>query len=170
MSLTTVAEVRALINTSLGDGDLQVVIDRIEAEINARIGAPQDGDNSVTVVQTLSGYSAKHLFVKSEIGSVSSVIEDGGTLAASDYRSWPGGMIERLPVGNTWGEVVTVTYKPADNRQERKAAVIDLVRIDINRTAMQSENIAGEYSYSAPQNWEAERRRILRRLAFPVAG
>lgn len=169
MSLLTVAEARALINTSLSDPDLQDVIDRLEAEIAARIGAPQNDGNTVTVAQTLAGKTA-NVFVKSEIGSVSSVIEDGTTLAATEYRSWSGGIVERLPAGNLWGEVVTVTYKPADTRLERKAATIDLLRIELNRTAMLSESIAGEYSYSAPQNWEAERKRILKRLAFPVAG
>lgn len=169
MSLLSVAEARAMINSSLSDVELQAVIDRTEAEIVARIGLPQDDANSVTVAQTMPG-TAENIFVKSEIGSTVSVVEDGTTLDATEYRTWTCGVVERLPVGKLWGEVVTITYKPMDDRLQRKAAVIDLVRIDLTRTAMQSESIAGEYSYSAPQNWEAERKRVIRRLAFLAAG
>ena len=43
---------------------------------------------------------------------------------------------------------------------------IDLVRIVIERTAMKSENIANEYSYTAPDNWDAEFRKAMKRLVF----
>jgi hypothetical protein len=169
MSLVTIAEARALINTSLGDADLQEVIDRVEAEITARIGAPQDDTYTVSIAKTLQG-EGQHLFLPAEIYSMVSIVEDDVTLASTDYRYWSGGVIERLPEGDSWGDVCVVTYKPADDRPRRKEAIIDLARLALNRTAMQAESVAGEYSYTAPANWEKERRRILKRLAFPVAG
>lgn len=170
MSLVTVEELRALVNSSLGDADLQEVIERVEFELAARIGAAQDDNNSVTISQTLHGKGQRNLFVKNEIGSVESIVEDGITLDSSQYRFWAAGMIERLPAGSYWGQVCVVTFKPVDDRPARKTAIIDLARLDLNRTAFLSENVAGEYSYTAPQNWEAERLRILRRVGFPVAG
>jgi len=181
MSLVTVAETRALVQTDLSDADLQDVIDRVEAEITARIGPAQNDNGTVQITKQLHG-GTQHVFLPVEIGEVVSIVEDGAALVADEYRAWPGGVIERLP-GSTWpgdktlrtragvwGRFVVVTFKPADNRLERKAAAIDLVRLDISRTAMVSESIAGEYSYHAPVNWEGERRRILKRLTFPVAG
>jgi len=40
------------------------------------------------------------------------------------------------------------------------------VRLVIERTAMKSESIANEYSYTAPDNWEAEFRKAMKRLVF----
>jgi hypothetical protein len=59
-----------------------------------------------------------------------------------------------------------VTYKPLDDRLKRAQVIIDLARLVIERTAMKSENIAGEYSYTAPDDWEREFRRAMRKLTF----
>jgi hypothetical protein len=58
-----------------------------------------------------------------------------------------------------------VTYKPADDRSKRKGVIIDLVRLELNRTAMEQESIGGEYSYVAP-NWDKQRREIMKRITF----
>lgn len=168
MSLVTPDDVRALINTSLSEEALQDVIDRVESEITTRIGEPQNDGGTVQIVKTLRG-EGEHLFLPTEIMSIVSIVEDDVALVSTDYRTWSGGVIERLPYGEHWGDVCVVTYKPADDRLRRTAATIDLVRLELNRTAMQSESVAGEYSYSAP-DWEKERRRILRRVSFPVGG
>lgn len=168
MSLVTLAQARALIQTDLSDEDLQEVIDRVEAEIARRIGEPQNDGGTVQNVKQLHG-GTENLYLPVEIGEVVSIVEDGVTLIADEYRVWPGGVIERLP-GGRWGHLVVVTFKPADDRPERAGAIIDLVRLDLSRTAMKSENVAGEYSYQAPANWEAERRSIMKRLTFTVAG
>lgn len=164
-SLVSPADVRVLLSTSLSDANLQVVIDRVEDEITSRIGSPQDDNGAVTHAVTKPGEGGL-LFVPTEISSVVSIVEDDTTLDADQYQIWAGGVIERLPEGSVWGKRNVVTYKPADDRQRRKAAIIDLIRLDIERRAMQSENIAGEYSYTAPKDWEAERMKIIRRLTF----
>ena len=174
MSLVMITEVRALINTGLTDVNLQAVIDRNEALITSRIGAPQDDGWTVQLVKTLAG-DGNYIFLPSEIASIVSIVEvdDGGvtyTLETYEYRVWGGGTIERLPEGSNWEDQVIVTYKPVDDRELRKGAIIDLVRLDLNRTTFSSESIAGEYSYSGAVDFEKERKRILRRLAFPVAG
>lgn len=165
-SLVSVDEAQALLNSSLSETDLQAVIDRAEAEITARIGEPQNDGGTVQIAKTLGGEGGE-LFLPSEIASVVSIVEDGATLTSDEYQIWGGGVLERLPPGAGWGSRIVVTYKPADDRPRRKTAIIDLVRLDLNRTALQAESVAGEYSYTA-SDWEVERKRILKRLAFPV--
>ena len=165
MSLVTPTDVKALINTSLSDANLQTVIDRVEAQITARIGAPQTDAYATEVVKTMRG-EGEYLFMPTEIYSVSGIVEDTSTLTSDQYQTWAGGVIERLPEESHWGDRVVVTYKPTDDRLVRAQVIIDLVRIVIERTAMKSESIAGEYSYTAPDNWDAEFRKAMRKLVF----
>ena len=165
MSLVTVAEARALVNTGLSDGDLQVVIDRIEADITSKVGAPQTDAYATEVVKTLRG-EGENLFLPTEIYSVVSIVEDTVTLTADQYQTWGGGVIERLPMGSSWGDRVVVTYKPKDDRPVREDVIIDLLRLTLNRTGMKSESIAGEYSYTAFDSSDAEYRKVMKRLMF----
>jgi len=165
MSLVTIDEVRGLVNTSLSDTDLQTVIDRIEAQVTSRVGAPQVDGMTTTITKTFRG-EGFFLFAPTEIYAVVSIAEDGNALSSSEYQTWAGGVIERLPSETYWGDRMTVVYKPADDRLLRAQVIIDLVRLTIERTAMKAESIAGEYSYTAPDNWDAEFRSAMRRLMF----
>jgi hypothetical protein len=166
-SLVSPADVKAILNTAMSDANLQTVIDRVEAQIIEKIGAPQDDSYTVEIEKTLRG-DTQYLFTPAEIYSVTSIVEDGTTLSADEYRIWGGGVIERLPEGAYWGDRCVATYKPTDDRLKRAQVIIDLVRLVIERTALKSENIAGEYSYTAPDNWNAEFRKALKRLTFQV--
>ena len=166
MSLVTVANARALINTSLSDANLQAVIDRVEAQVTGRIGEPwSDGSTPSSLAKTMRG-EGMNLFMPTEIYSVTSIVEDTVTLTSDEYRVWGGGVIERLPMGSSWGDRVVVTYAPANDREKRSQVVIDLIRLVIERTAMASESVGGEYSYTAPDNWNREFNRAMRRLTF----
>ena len=151
MSLVTTADVRALINTPLSDANLQTVIDRIEAQIVERIGEPQTDAYATTIAKTLRG-EGYYLFMTTEIYAIVSVTEDLNLLTSDQYQTWGGGVIERLPSETYWGDRTVVVYKPADDRKKRTQVIIDLVRLVLERTAMKSENIAGEYLYTAPDN------------------
>lgn len=166
-SLVSSSVAKKQINTSMLDADLQSIIDRIEADITARIGAPWAGDEVPSeLTKTMRGGNPS-LFMPTGIYSVTSIVEDGAALAVSDFRVWGnGGVIERLPIGTTWGTVCIVTYKPVDDRFKRIPVIIDLVRITLERTDMQSENIAGEYYYSAPKDWDDQYRKTIKRLIF----
>lgn len=166
-SLVSAEVAKKQINTSMSDEDLQEIIDRIEAEITAQIGAPWANDSTPSeVVRTVRGDGIS-LFLPTGIYSVTSIVEDSVALTADDYRVWGnGGVIDRQPIGSSWGTVCVVTYKPTDDRFKRIPAIIDLLRITLERTAMRSENIAGEYSYTAPDNWDAEYRKVMKRLIF----
>jgi len=112
------------------------------------------------------GYTLLHLAQK--VTSVYRVTEDGVVLSQTngDFRVWElEGCLERLPAGARWGAVVAVIYVPYNDNQRRKAVLIELVRYALERTAMMSEGVAGEYSYTAP-DWEYERARLLRSLSF----
>lgn len=167
MSLVTAADAKKQINTSLGDEDLQAIIDRIESQITARIGAPWGDDNTPPEIEKTLYGDGMSLFLPTGIYEIVSIVEDDAELTADDYRVWGnGGVIERLPINSNWGMVCAVTYKPMDDRFKRIPVIIDLLRLMLERTAMKSENIAGEYSYQAPDNWDAEFRKAMKRLVF----
>ena len=164
-SLVSPENVKVLVNTSLSDLNLQTVIDRVEAQIVERIGEPQTDGMATTITKIMRG-EGYYLFMPTEIYAVVSIVEDGNTLTGDEYQSWAGGVIERLPNESYWGDRMTVVYKPVDDRKKRSQVIIDLVRLVLERTAMKSENIAGEYSYTAPDNWDVEFRSAMRRLMF----
>ena len=164
-SLVSPADVRALVKNDLTDLQLQGVIDRIEAQVTERIGAPQDDSMSTTITKTFRG-EGYYLFMPTEIYAVVGIVEDGNTLTRDEYQTWAGGVIERLPSESYWGDRITVTYKPTDNRKVRTQVIIDLTRIAIERTAMKAESIGGEYSYTAPEDWDAQFNQAMKRLLF----
>lgn len=165
MSLLTVAELRAEVRSSKTDAQLQSIIDRVEGIIQDRIGPYQIDDGSVVVTETVPG-GGEHLFLRVPLSTVTALSENGLELDAAEYQVWgQSGMIERLPEGAEWGSVCTVSYKPVDQRLERKLAALNLVRLMLERTAMTSESIAGEYSYNAPE-WDLAIKRELKNLSF----
>lgn len=164
-SLVSPAQARALIPTSLLDENLQTIIDRVEDQIVERIGLPQDDNHTVEIEKTMRGEGGD-LFLPTEIYAVVSIEEDGTTLAVDDYQVWSGGVIERLPIGAHWGSRCVVTYQPADDRKKREQVIIDLVRLVIQRTAMKYESVGGEYSYTAPSDWDDQFNKMMKRLTF----
>ena len=162
-SLVTVAEVKALVSTSKSDTEIQAVIDREEAEVIRLYGAHYVAATSVS--ETLSG-GGRYLLLRRAVTSVTTVTEDSAVLTSSAYRMWSSrGSLERLPVYSTWGEVVVVSYVPVDDSAQRRPVIIELVRLALEHTAMRSESVAGEYSYTAPV-WMVERGNLLRSLGF----
>jgi len=171
---------RAVVNTGLDDTRLSAIIDREEIEIARRLGAASDG-STTTIVETKPGGCA-NIYTRRPIASVTQVREQqflGGTFATlltTQYHVWTDeGRIERLPAitggvlawssGGAWGPLVEVTYIPTDDRERRKLATCEFVRIALERTAMKGESVAGEYSYTAPE-WDALRAMLYRSLGF----
>lgn len=168
MSLLTLAELRAVVSTGLSDATLQAIIDREEAEIVRRRGAA--GDGATPIVETIAG-GARSVFLKRAAVSVTTVTENAHgttptTVTATGYALWAGrGQLTRLPTDAVWQDVVTVTYIPIDERSRRKQAIVEFVRIALERTAMKGESVAGEYSYQAPE-WDSLRAVLYRGLGF----
>lgn len=168
MSLITVAELRDLVPTGLNDVRLQAIIDREEAIMVQRSGAHYaDANTRITTVLPGGGMN---LYLPRRLTSVYRVTENTTVLsqANEDFRVWTDeGRLERLPAGSVWGAMVTVLWVPIDDREHRKAVLVELVRLSLERTAMHSESIAGEYSFTAP-DWELARAQLLRQLMFQV--
>ena len=164
MSLVTIATARVLINTSLSDAELQAVIDRVEAEITALIGAPQDAEGTVELTEDAWSLG-ESLFLRRPIASVTSVTnEDDEELDSDSYRFFSLSGEICLKYGRFDG-LYTVVYKPVNENEKRISVTIEIVRLDIERTALKSESVAGEYSYQAP-DFIKERRRLMRQLMF----
>lgn len=167
MSLVTVSEARVLVPTALNDVQLQAVIDREEARMVQVCGANYV-DTDTRITETIYSPESGYLYLKRRLTSVFRVTEDSEVLGAADdeYRAYlDQGVLQRLPAGTEWGDEISVIYVPYDDNEHRKQVLIELVRLAIERTAMRRENVAGEYSYDAP-DWERERARLYRQLIF----
>lgn len=170
-SLVAVEEARALVQTGLTDAQLQDVIEREEAALIRMIGPHHAA--GLTVTETLHGDRNRNLYLKRRIASVTSIVEYltstvGTPLDALNFQVWGDeGRVERLLAGTKWPSCpIVVTYAPQDDNLERKAAIIDLLRLALSRTGLMSESVAGEYAYTAFENTDEERGRVLRRLKF----
>lgn len=144
-SVTSLAEVRALVTTSLSDVDLQAIIDREEAWLAGRVGA-LSGERTD---RFRPGLGDTTLYLRRRADAVA-VTDDGVALVEdTDYVFTPASGALRRGAWNEaacWTGPVTVTWTPADEA-EVKAAVIELVRGTLGETGFDSEDI-GEYSYT----------------------
>jgi hypothetical protein len=171
MSLVSVDEVRALIETPLEDEALEALIEREEAVMVKRIGPNYDA--LVPLVEVWEG-DGKEVFLNRPITTITTITEaeclgdDPTALTTDEFYVWhKQGRLTRLPKWKCWGSVVTVTYQPEDDTETRKALLIELLRLTLERTGLKSENVAGEYSYTA-WDWDDSRDRLLASYGFPV--
>jgi hypothetical protein len=169
VNLLTVDEARALVSTGMSDSDLLSVIEREEAWLVRAYGPHYTALLSVT--ETVAGRRMRNLYLRRPIATVTSVTADGTLIDSDQYRLWGDeGRIERLPYGSVWGEEqIVVVYGPQDDNALRKSALIDLLRLTLSRSGLKSESVAGEYSYTAFENTDEERARVMRRLGFVKA-
>jgi hypothetical protein len=154
-SLTTLAEVRALVRSRLSDADLQTVIDREEAWLAGKIGV-LTGERTDTFKP---GTTNTPLYLSRRTDSVS-VTDDGTAVAAADLLFTPStGCLRRVagvwpwppyppaePWFPCWQGDVAVTWTPTDSAAIKRA-VIELVRGTVGETGMESETM-GTYSYT----------------------
>jgi len=136
MSVTTVDEVRAMVESPLSDVVLQDVIDREEAWLARRVG-PLTGSRAVVIPEpprhdpiTLSRAVSTVTVTDAGIAVVVDVV--GQTIRRDDLLGW------------VWP--VSITYTP-DDEDEVRRVVIELVREALSRSPYQSESI-GDYSYT----------------------
>lgn len=165
MSLVSLTDVRALITTALDDMQLQTVIDREETELIARLGP--HGENGITLM--VSNPSGTTLFLPRQLSSITSVSEQAypgatGVVLDTTQYWYDGATLNRATGLWPTNGVITVTGLPIDLAR-RKSVLIELVRLALEQTAMKSENIAGEYSYTAPE-WERTRADLYRRVTY----
>jgi len=167
VSLLTVAELRVLVKTPLSDADLQVVLDREEALLIDLCGPHYSADPAFSITEMAIG-GHPSLWLGRRIGSVVEITEDEDTdpLDADEYRLWGNaGRIQRLPEGSLWADLVGIEYVPQDDSALRKSVIADLMRLTLERTALRSESVAGEYGYTA-SDWDRDRAKLYRKLRF----
>lgn len=169
MSLLQISELRPLVSSPLSDPQLQTVIDRVEAEIADLIGPDSSGGD---YTEELEGGGCD-LFLRRPISAMVSVTEysslsdtTGTALTENtDYRAWgKQGRLRRI--GSRWSARAVVVYTPADRDTERKQATIDLVRIVLLTSPLLEERVEDVGDYKTPENWEAQKQRVLSRLVF----
>ncbi|MCA0354713.1 MAG: hypothetical protein LCH85_22190 [Chloroflexi bacterium] len=166
MPLVSVAEVRQKIATPLDDSDLATIIDAEEADLIERCGDHPDGSTEITEVARSTSAS---LWLRHPVVSISSVQERrageaNSAVTANGYElDAATGKLERI--GGSWLGIITISYVPRDQRSRRKRILIELIRLAVEQTAMKSESIAGEYSYTA-DDWDAKRAGLYRQCGF----
>lgn len=138
MSVVTPDDVRALVPTALDDVNLQDVINREEAWLAIRVGQLIGervetyyplASSGITIIRRTDAVT-----VADDVGAVT----DFTFLADARYV---------VRTSGAWTSPVTVTYTPTDELII-ETAIIELVRLAVNRTAgVQSETI-GSYSYT----------------------
>lgn len=138
MSLLTIGEVRAVIDTGLSDADLQDAIDREEAALANEIG-PLTGPRTVTV--TPIDFDAP-LWLDRPATAVT--VTDNG--AATPATVVGGYTVVRT--SGTWYGPVVITYTPTDELVVKRVllGLLKLTLDDVQRGALEYEQI-GSYSY-----------------------
>jgi len=161
-AILSIQQLRAVVASDLSDDDLIAIIDDEEAQLIERLGDHGDGVTAFTQLVSPIGCQA---YVDRRILAIVTVADDESTVASDRYRVWKDeGRIEHK--SGDWVGPVEIEYIPRDDRSARRRALIDLVRLVVERTAMKSESVAGEYSYSA-DDWEKARSDIYGRLILP---
>jgi len=168
--LLTLGQVRQHVETDLNDTALQMLIDAAESDI-----IDACGELNSEIEEFHDETLATLLFLKRKAVSVTSVIEqvksgndyEATTLLANDYALRHNNcMIERLADGDnprgTWGDIVTITYEPEDERTRRKAAVIKLVKLETEYSHASSVR-TGDHSETA-KDYTSERAKIINAL------
>ncbi len=163
MALLTVAELRQHLETDLSDQALQRLLDDADESVVRLYGPHPPGP-----VEEHHVGGVMYVFLRQRAANIISVFETvrGVTtvLASNDYRVLGGGRyLERLTSGDHprvfWGDFVTVTFEPWDDRAQRRRVIIDLVRLALEYNALESVDV-GDYS-SRSLDYQRERRRLL---------
>jgi len=173
MSVLTVVELQAQVDTDLASDTLQDIIDSAERDITEYIGPAtaytvEYDPELLTVLRLPIGTTA-----------IVSVVEFTGgesdptktTLSSDDYElSSDGWDLRRLSDGTnervTWGWHVAIVLTPVADVARRKSVAVQLSRLEIIHTGYKTEK-AGDWSATA-QDLDKERRAILRRLGSTV--
>lgn len=170
--------------TDLSDTELQLMIDEATSEIVRRFGGsvvePGSVDDVEPVTVTLPGGDAS-LFLNPpamaedlEVIEIDSEVET--TLDAGDFRVWHGGRrLERLSTGTTprarWGGLVTLTYFPVDDTNQRNEVAIKLVLLSMTYQGLVKGDRSGDvssYGSMTAASYTEERELLLNTLSPPL--
>lgn len=165
MSVTTAADVRALVKSSASDGDLQAIIDREEAYLARELRAPIAGERTQQVWRLPFQHSYSDITLMRPTDAVTTVVDNGVTLDLSRIRLLDTGGVIELADGPWSGPLIEVTYTPNDELEVVRV-VVELCRLTLQETGYSEEQI-GTYRYSrgrslaTPMQIQASSRRTL---------
>ena len=158
--LLTVAEVREHVTTGLSDAALERVIDGQDAYIRRMVG---EHDPATTMVYENDNRTIDCRFWLPRPASSIDMLEDrrryyGGWFVrdASAYYLSDGGRSVNISWGQSFRELVRVTFTPVPENIERAQALIDLVRLETQDTGLNSER-DDTFSYTAKDKAKVRR-------------
>ncbi len=140
--------------TALSESALQDRIDDAEATLAEWAGTVEEVNGFIQpVTETVRAYGRSILPLRQEPASIISVTDIAYlTATALDSTVYlpQGHYLERLN-GYRWGLLTTVEYIPKDDRAKRRMALLDLVRLRLNREPGFTSQSAGSWqeSYSS---------------------
>ncbi len=174
MSVTSIAQVRALVKTGVADSDLQDIIDREEAYLARELRAPIAGSRTQNVWRAPFALDFNDIYLQRPTDSLTSVVDNGVSVDLADVRLLEAGyVIERTSDDGTtgaWqGPLIAITYTPNDLLEVQRV-VVELCRLTLIETGFSSEDI-GTYKYdhgrlpaTSMQIQQAGRRTLVRTL------
>jgi hypothetical protein len=142
VSVVSLTEVRARVDTELEDTDLQLVVDNVEAELAGDIG-PLTGEREQTYWLDSGGVA--ELILQRRTDAVE-VVDNDVAIADEDVRLLRRGVMIRRATGAWGGPIVTATYTPNDLAAVKRV-IVELIRLDLADATVDSESI-GSYRYS----------------------
>lgn len=165
--MTSLAEVRARVETDLDDATLQTIIDA-ESEAIERLA----GTDSETETQFASGLPVIVLQrLPAEITRITErrcVTSEAVELQSDDWRMSGRYGIRRLHSGTnaagTWGEEVVIEYVPSIDYRLRDRVLLDLVQMSVEFRAFETEEVGDTKRSETQGAYERRRHSLLKQL------
>jgi len=163
----TVTRLREFLTSSLSDSALQLYLD-------AAMDAIDDVLGPLTVHEHVHGIHGELLRLAAEADTITTVVEEGVTLAVDDYTLSDSGAILRRRHAGThprhgWGWRLDLTYFRKDDVAERIRAAVALVKLELGfQPGLVSQSIgtwSETYSATSMKPYAEQRAEILASLS-----
>lgn len=149
----TLSDVRKRVETDLDDATLQAILDGAVEDVNRRAG------DAASQSETFRAWGAPEISLGRRAAAITEVVEIRSrhespvTLSANDFRRSGDYRLVRVLGGDNpascWGFEVTVEYVPEIDASLRDRVTLDVVQVDVEFRALQSEGVGdweGDYS------------------------
>lgn len=141
----TLADVRARVETDLDDSTLQRILDAAVEDVDRRAG------DAASQSETFRALGAREIALSRRATDITEVTEiahrhgDPVTLSDNDYRRSGDYRLARALNGDNsapcWGFEVTVEYVPEVDPELRDRATLDVIQVDTEFRALESEGV-----------------------------
>jgi hypothetical protein len=171
MSLVSIDDFKAHVDTALSDSALQDLLDEAEQAVVRTVG-PLLGE----ITERITSVHGSLLSLLERPVEITSVTERGDRLLAADDYEMIGTLLHRLSTGTNpgshWRAPLTVVYIPESDVPDRQRVIRALVALELNHSpGVRSEQIgAWRQDSGAVTDYEVERAAILGTLGANDAG